>query len=213
MVNENRFFKILYITFFNPTIFLAFMDKKILTFKHEHLVNSGNAAIFAALFMARQLGKTKVLIPKEGGWYSYKNYPKILGMEVIEVNADYALLDLEDLKKKIDDKSVILYSVIGGYFAKEPIKEIKKIAKENNALVLGDITAGFGNKTFMEKDQYDFAVASFGEHKPLNLGYGGIIASDYEIDQSILSLFKFPDSMKEELDKKLQELPKRLDHL
>jgi len=80
-------------------------------------------------------------------------------------------------------------------------------------LVLGDITAGFGNKTFMEKDQYDFAVASFGEHKPLNLGYGGIIASDYEIDQSILSLFKFPDSMKEELDKKLQELPKRLDHL
>jgi len=165
------------------------------------LVNSGNAAIFIALHTCKQLGIKKVLIPKEGGWFSYKHYPKLLDLEVIEVETNWSLLDLEDLKKKADKDSVLLFSTIGGYFVKQDLKQIEKL----NIKKIADNTAGYGKL----KVEADFEVASFGKNKPANLGYGGMIKSKHQLDETLLTLFKFPEAMQEALQQKINDLPNR----
>ena len=54
--------------------------KQITKHKYAKIVNCGNSAIFAALYVAKKINpKPFVLIPDQGGWISYKTYPLILG--------------------------------------------------------------------------------------------------------------------------------------
>jgi hypothetical protein len=178
---------------------ISLLSKKNLT-----LVNSGNAAIFCALYLAKEQGKTKVLIPKEGGWFSYKHYPKMLGMEIIEVNCDWALLSLDDLKDKIDEKSVLLYSTSGGYFVDHPQKKIYDLCKKKKCLVIADVTPTIG-----KSESYgDFIVASTGKQKPLGISFGGFIASDLDLVSNVFSLFNFPEEFESKLKVRVKELPK-----
>src|SRR3989339_1003422 len=91
------------------------------------LTSRGNIAIFAALYLARQstldknhkITKNIVLIPDQGGWFTYKKYPKMLELEPVEVKTDNGVIDTGNLKKIIkDDKKIlcVLYSNPAGYF-------------------------------------------------------------------------------------------------
>ncbi len=178
---------------------------KLAGMKNIALTCSGNHAILVALHQCKLWGKTEVLIPKDGGWYSYKHYPQLLGMTVKTVETNWALLDLKDLKAKLGKNSVLLYSIFGGYFVEEPVEEIAKLAKKAGALVIGDISSSIG----LEFKGFDYAVCSFGLHKPLEVGFGGMVCSNSKIETPLLTLCNFPEAFNEALTKAVKNLGKR----
>ena len=165
---------------------------------NKALVNTGNAAIFIALFHSQQLGFNRVIIPKDGGWFSYKYYPKLLGMEVVKAPTDWAKLNPEQLNKLAKAGSVLLYSVISGYFVLNNTKQIAEVMHKSKCLVIADVSASIG-LIKLDKQEADFEVCSFGDNKPLAVGYGGFIATKFELNKNLLKAFKFPEMLKEKL--------------
>lgn len=175
---------------------------------HEQVVltPNGNTAILHALM---KVEKKKVLIPDQGGWLTYKNYPTQLGRQLIEVKTVDALIDLEDLKAKIDKDAVLLYENPGGYFVEQPIKEIYDLCKKAGAVVILDASGGVG--TDMCDGRYaDSIVGSFGKWKPVNAEYGGFISSNKEYD---FDSFDIDESKLSDILDKLEKLPERIKFL
>lgn len=143
--------------------------------KNIKLVESGDHAILYVLKFAKSLGKEKVLIQDQGGWLTYRDYPKKAKLEIIELKTDYGILDLDDLRKKANEKSVLLVNSLTGYFAEQPMKEIETVCAEKNCLLINDVSGTIGTETARIGD---IILGSFGIDKPINLHYGGFIASD-----------------------------------
>ena len=154
--------------------------KKYTSHNFIKLTSRGNTAIFIALYCARKINGIKpILTPDQGGWVTYLKYPKMLQMSVKLCKTDRALIDLGDLKEKSKGCCAFLYAQPGGYFVDQHIKEIYNICKKNNCLVIMDATGSIG--TELCKGNYaDFIVCSFGNYKPINLGYGGFISTNKE---------------------------------
>jgi hypothetical protein len=57
----------------------------------------------------------------------------------------------------------------------QPLDEILQTCKKNNILFFNDATGSIGHE---QAKQGDVVFASFGEHKPINLGEGAFIATD-----------------------------------
>ena len=99
--------------------------KKLTKHDHVHFTDRGNSAIFMALAIAKQKKEKPVLlIPDQGGWYSYKRYPKYFGYQVVEVKTDYGVIDLKDLKKKVKGANAFIFTSLAGYFAENPLRKI-----------------------------------------------------------------------------------------
>jgi selenocysteine lyase/cysteine desulfurase len=172
------------------------------------LTNSANSAIFAALHLCRLRGKKKVLIPHEGGWFSYKHYPAILGLHAEEIKTDYALLDLEHIKRRLDSESCVLFATLGAYAVLEPIAQIAALAHRAGALVIGDIS-GTAGMPGVDHSKLDYAVCSFGQHKPIEAGFGGLLLSSLSLDTPVLSMARFPDDRLPALQNALDTLEAR----
>ncbi|MCK4522226.1 MAG: DegT/DnrJ/EryC1/StrS family aminotransferase [Nanoarchaeota archaeon] len=139
---------------------------------HIIFVNKGNTAIKEIIRLAKNLGKTKVLMQDQGGWITYKQFASKSGMIAIELKTDYGIINPEDLEKKADQNSVLLVNSLVGYYAEENMNNIMKICKKNNCLVINDISGSIGAKNCTYGD---IVFASFGQWKPINLGFGGFI--------------------------------------
>ncbi len=184
--------------------------------KHNHvkLAQRGNKAIAAALKCAKLINKKKyVLVPDQGGWLTFLNYPKKAGFEVKTIKTNYGIIDLDDLKNKADGASAILYTNPAGYFAEQPINEIYRICK-NKCIVILDVSGSIGCK-LCNGDYADIIVASFGKWKPVNLLYGGFISfknkNDYVQSKKILTELNFDKTKSDSLYKKLKNIKKRYD--
>lgn len=179
------------------------------------LTSRGNTAIFAALYCARklQLDKKIVLIPDQGGWFTYKKYTKMLGLIPVELETDYGVIDLKDLGEKAPKANCIIYSDLAGYCAEQPVKEIYNICKKNDVAVILDVTGSVG-KSVLGKHA-DFCLASFGKDKPVNLGYGGFLTAQkkeyFEKPKEIFRTTGFDKAYSEDLLKNLKDLKKRYD--
>ncbi len=175
------------------------------------LTSRGNTAIFAALYCCRKLNPGKVLIPEQGGWLTYPKYPKMLGMDVVEVKTDRGVVDLEDLKSKLDGASCFLYCNPAGYFAEQPVKEIYEVCKEK-CLVILDISGCIGDSDFGK--YCDLSVGSFGKWKPVNLEYGGFLSAKdkkiFEDPKEIFNTTSFDEGYAEVLVGKLNGVGERL---
>ena len=57
--------------------------------KKIFLTQSGDHSILYSLELAKKLGKEKVFIQDQGGWLTYRDYPKKLKMQKIELKTDY----------------------------------------------------------------------------------------------------------------------------
>jgi hypothetical protein len=85
---------------------------------------------------------------------------------------------VRDFESKISKDCFLLINSIGGYFVEEPMQEIEKICRDNNIILMNDVSASIGT----ELAYYgDFCIGSFGEHKPIELGKGGFIGSNIEL--------------------------------
>ena len=151
--------------------------KKLTRHAHVHFTDRGNSAIFMALAIAKQKKEKPVLlIPDQGGWYSYKRYPKYFGYEVIEVKTDYGVIDLKDLKKKVKGANAFIFTSFAGYFAEQPLRKIKTICKKTGCLVIEDASGAIGDRRLCNGKYSDIIVGSFSRWKPVCYGYGGWIS-------------------------------------
>lgn len=185
--------------------------KKLSGHDNIELTSRGNTAIFAALYCARKImGLGKVLIPDQGGWLSYQKYPRQLEMEAVSLNTNRGLIDLDDLREKIKDAKVLLYSDYAGYFAEQDVCDVYNVCK-GHCLVILDMTASIGYKSYGE--YCDFSVCSFGKWKPVNLGYGGFLSTNkkilFEKPKEIFNTTNFEERYYEALLAKLKDLKKR----
>ncbi len=156
---------------------------KISTFIPQQFIEvttRGNTAIKAALSALPK--DSTVLIPAEGGWLTYKEYPIELGLKIEEVACADAVLNLEDLEKKLQENnlqpekvSALLYHHLGGYFAAQPIREIYGLCKRYNCLVILDVCGSFGTP-LLDPRYADVLVGSFGKWKLIPARGGGFIA-------------------------------------
>ena len=148
---------------------------------NARLTTRGNRAILLALEIAKGIGYRKVLVPDQGGWLTYRQYPKRLKLEYHELKTEYGLIDLEELKKQKD--SILLISTFAGYAAEQPIKELSEVCKRNNLFLIEDASGALGMKRLKEEKCLGIIVASFGKWKAVDLGYGGCIASDLTLPE------------------------------
>ena len=146
--------------------------------KHVRLVHRGNAAIFCALFIAKKINpKPFILIPDQGGWISFKTYPKMLGFEIRKVKTNRGLIDLIDLEKKAESGAALLVTSFAGYFAEQPMSYISKICRRYKCLLIEDASGALGDDDLCDGDYSDIIVGSFGKWKPINVEYGGLITA------------------------------------
>ncbi len=150
---------------------------KITRHQSVKLVHRGNAAILCALHIVKKVNsKPFILIPDQGGWISFKTYPKMFGFDIKTVKTNKGIIDLTDLEEKAESGAALLMTSFAGYFAEQPMKYISKICKRSNCLLIEDASGAVGDKILCDGAFSDIIVASFGKWKPVNVGYGGFIS-------------------------------------
>ncbi len=187
--------------------------RKLTHHPYVELVQRGNAAIEAALSILP--AGSALLIPAEGGWLSYRSLPRQLQLETAEVNCIDAKIDIADLHQKFLTKryAAFLYQNPGGYFAEQPMEEIYKICRENNCLVILDVSGSLG--TGLSDGNYaDILVGSFGRWKLVNAGKGGFISAKEEKTWKKLDIDPLLDEKTISIiEEKIRQLPQRIGFL
>lgn len=151
--------------------------KKLCGHDFVHITDRGNSAIFLAMHSAKiNNPKPDILIPDQGGWFSYKNYPSFFGLNAVEVKTDRGVIDLDDLKEKTKTASAFIFSSFAGYFAEQPLKEISSLCKKAGCLIIEDASGAIGDTELCNGKYSDIIVGSFGKWKPVDCGYGGWIS-------------------------------------
>ncbi len=181
------------------------------------ITNSGDSAIFGALSIAKQKGCTEVLIPDQGGWLSYRTFPKLLDLKITELKTTYGLINQIELKKY--KNTALLFASFAGYTAPQDIEAIAKICRENNMLMIEDASGALTHNTLCNGNLSDIIVASFGKWKIADVGHGGFLSAKEGIitqeikDSEIFSLIKDNCMDYNILLKKLEGASKRLQFL
>jgi len=145
--------------------------------KHNYveITPRGNSAIHAVVSILPK-GKN-ILIPGEGGWLTYKTIPRKLGLETVEVDCNDAKIDLKDLQDKLATKkySSLIFQNPGGYYAEQNLEKIYQICKENDCLVVLDVSGSIGTD-LCDGEFADIIVGSFGRWKLVEAGSGGFVS-------------------------------------
>ncbi len=178
--------------------------KRYTRHQHVRITDRGNSAIFTAMYLAKKVNPKKyLLIPDQGGWISYRTYPKLLNIPVREVPTDRGIIKLDKLRKYAKKGSALIVPSFAGYFAEQPMEEIAKICKEKKCLLIEDACSSIGDSKLCNGQISDIIVGSFGRWKPINLGYGGFISTNkreyFENAKEPLSLIKVHNSIYTEL--------------
>ena len=161
---------------------------------HSKLLNSGNAAIMAAMNSI----DGAILIPDQGGWNGFKQIANFFKKPLIIVKTDKGLIDLDSLNESIisssdenmidlddeNNKSALFLTSFAGYAAEQDIKEISQILHKNNMLLVEDASGAVGDSQLANGDYSDIIIGSTGSPKIVNVGDGGFISSN---DNSIFT--------------------------
>ena len=172
------------------------------------LTRRGNKAIKFSLKALASAGKTKLFIQDQGGWMTYPQYAKDFGLGLIKLKTDYGLIKINRIKDQIDNKSILLINSMPGYFAVEDMKTLSEISKKAGAVLINDASGSIGS----ENAKFgDIIVGSFGKWKPVDVEYGGFIATDGNYFGDMESVFSA--NFVPILVKKLKNLKKRTEFL
>src|SRR3989339_472000 len=147
--------------------------------RHSHtiLTERGNSAIYLALAIAKRINpRPHMLIPDQGGWISFKNYPKNFNFNIKELNTDYGVIKTRGLRSHTKTASALILTSFAGYFAEQPLKQISKICKATGCLLIEDASGAIGDRKLCNGKYADVVVGSFEKSGPVSLGYGGFIS-------------------------------------
>ena len=188
---------------------------KLTGHKLVRLTNRGNSAILHAIRLVKAYSdKEFVLIPDQGGWLSYKTFPKDAGFKIKEIKTNAGLIDVNQLDQYLDNSAALIVNQPAGYFAAQDLEAISKMCKDK-VLLIADVTGSIGDKEACNGKHADILLGSFGKWKPVNLGYGGFISlkSQKLINISAkLPLIEFDKNYESELCSKLTHLNERYCH-
>jgi hypothetical protein len=140
-------------------------------------VASGNCAILAAVSAI----KGKVMIPDQGGWRGFKEYPELMGRELCTLPTDFGVVDTDmlDGHLKKEKPNMLLLTSFAGYIAEQGIKEIAKICKENSVYLVEDASSAIGDNV-LGKGDADVTICSTGAPKIVNVLSGGFISTSHK---------------------------------
>ena len=155
--------------------------KKYTKHKNVAITESGDAALLAALKLVRKVNPRKlILIPDQGGWLTYKDYPKQFGFEAVELRTNRGVINPDVLKQNaINNAAALLITSFAGYYAEQPLKEIINICKSKGCLVIEDVSGSIGDGTLCNGNLADVIIGSFGKWKIVDYGKLGFISSNY----------------------------------
>ncbi len=181
---------------------------KLTRHSHTVLTERGNSAIYLALAIAKRVNpRPHVLIPDQGGWISFKNYPKNFNFNIQELETNHGLINTRKLRSKAKTASALLITSFAGYFAEQPLKKISKICKETGCLLIEDASGAISDRKLCNGKYSDVVVGSFEKSGPVNVGYGGFISLSnlkyLEAISDALSLFKVHNSIYKDVRGKL----------
>ena len=172
--------------------------QKLIKKQYILFTDRGNTSIRLALELMKVLKKKKNLIQDQGGWLTYKDFSKELGLEAVELETDYGLLNLKLFS--IPDNSFFLINSMPAYAFYEDMKKIFKLKK----MLINDISGSIGTKY---AKYGNIVVCSFGKWKTINCGGGLIATNNYDF-------FKyFENSLATEANINFEELYQQLDNI
>src|SRR3989338_1740266 len=181
-----------------------------------YITDSGDLAIYGALFIAKKKGYTHLFIPDQGGLLNYKKFGKQLGFEVIVVATNVGIINIEELSNKAKQypNSVLLCTSLAGYYMEQPLAEINNAVKKNKLFWILDCNnlSESSNKEINP----DIIAASFGKWKIVNNYHGGCIASNEIFEKELEEIKEKIQPISLDEDKLLDNLKKakpRLDFL
>ncbi|MBS3135871.1 DegT/DnrJ/EryC1/StrS family aminotransferase [Candidatus Woesearchaeota archaeon] len=173
-----------------------------------YLAQRGNKALQVSLRISAALGKKKCVVPDQGGWITYLQYPEQMKMELVKFPTNDGIAIPDMLSRELDESAVVIITSFAGYFAEQPMGLIYSIAKQKNALLINDASGSIGTEAAKIGD---IIVGSFGEGKPVNLGYGGFIAFDnIKVEDSMFDSLTFDLGYTDRLATRLGALPDKL---
>lgn len=156
--------------------------KKYTKHKNVAITDSGNDALLAALKIARRVNpKRNILIPDQGGWLTYKDYPKRNGFNVIELKTNKGVINLDVLRNLVGGASALLITSFAGYYAEQPLKEISNMCRSNGCLLIEDVSGSLGDGVLCNGDYADVIFGSFGKWKIANYGRYGFVSSNFNL--------------------------------
>lgn len=149
--------------------------RKLTGKKYIYFTNRGNSSILLAMRFAKHLNFSKIYLPYEGGWITYPQYAKKLKFEIeyIPTNDSYISLN----KLRIDNNSIIILNTMAAYSVLLDARKFTRRIEKKNCFFINDVSASIGT----DQSFYgDLIIGSFGKGKPINVEYGGFIATDDE---------------------------------
>ena len=149
--------------------------KDLTSKENVKVTSSGNNSIFIALAAV----EGDIIIPDQGGWHGFKQIAKFLNKNIITLKTDLGLINidyLEDMEFK--ENSALIFTSFAGYTAEQDIDSINKYCRDNDILTIEDASAGIGDVDNKLGQKSDIIIASTGSPKIINVGSGGLIATD-----------------------------------
>lgn len=136
----------------------------------------GSTALAEAAFMSHNItGKNKILVSRAVHpeyMKVVKTYCEMHNIKVIEINYDDGIIDIESLKKEIDNETAAVIAQNPNFFGCiENTSEIGRIAKQNNALLITCITEAVSLGLFEPKNS-DIVVGD-GQSFGIPQSFGG----------------------------------------
>ncbi|MEE9564340.1 MAG: hypothetical protein V3V63_01380 [Candidatus Hydrothermarchaeaceae archaeon] len=151
--------------------------KEMVGQKFVNPVASGNCAILAAVSAI----DGKIMIPDQGGWRGFKDYPDLMGKEVCILETDLGVVNTDALDSELrkHNPGGLFLTSFAGYIAEQDIKEIAKICRENSVCLIEDISGAIGDKILARGDA-DITICSTGAPKIVNVLSGGFVSTDHK---------------------------------
>ena len=146
--------------------------------RNIYFTKSGNKAILEVLRILKKDNYKKILIPDQGGWITYHQYPKKLKLGLEEYETRFGIIkkvNFEKVISAVEEKTVLIVNSMPAYAYFNDVPQIES----KNIVVINDTAGSIGTDYAFFGD---FIVGSFGEWKPLEVGHGGFIATDASLD-------------------------------
>jgi len=144
--------------------------------RYVDLAPSGTCALQWALAAAGD----KVMVPDQGGWRGFLEYPPVSGIETCFLETELGLIHPETLQQALERETpdALILTSFAGYMAEQDVKEISKLCREYGVILVEDASGAVGDGTLADGRHSDIIICSTGSPKIINVGTGGFITTD-----------------------------------
>ena len=174
------------------------MVKDYVGAKYAIAVNSGTAALHLSLISLNISSGDEVIVP-DFTFVATANAVEYTGAKPVFADIDLKMLniDVEDIKKKITNKTKAIMPV-HGFGQSADMDEIRKIAKEHNLFIIEDAACALGAKYKGEfcGTMGELGCFSFHPRKILTTAEGGIVVTNNDEHAKLIERLRDHGSIK-----------------